>query len=111
MVAARRMFGLRITTGFCPTMRAKRLYALPGHETGDPQENDDECEPDCHIHVRSFLQELDQARAGLHTCDCANDHDHAELEINIAKRAMLSRGDDGFPDDMRQISSYDKVHR
>ncbi len=54
---------------------------------------------------------LDDLRAGLHASDSADDHDQAELEVHVAQRAVLLRGDDGLAHDVREVGADYEIHR
>ena len=86
------------------------LPAFPTHERGDANEDDDEADAHHGINMRGFLELLDDLRAGLDADDGADDHDAAELEVNVAQRAMLAGGDDGLADDVGEIGADDEVH-
>src|SRR3954463_11263158 len=67
------------------------------HNNGDPA-NDG-------VHVACALQCLNDLCATFGAADCPHGHDHSELQIDVAKRAMFSCCDNRFANNVRQVRS------
>ena len=79
--------------------------ALPKHEDRNAEIHNNGDPADDAVHVACALECLDQLRAAFGTGDGAQCHDHSELQIDIAQRAMFSCCDDRLANNVRQVRS------
>ena len=79
--------------------------ALPKHENRDADIHNNGDPADDGVHVACALECLDQLCAAFGAADGAQGHNHSELQIDIAQRAMLSCCDDRLANNVRQVRS------
>ena len=79
--------------------------ALPEHEDRDADIHNNGDPADDGVHVACALECLDQLCATFGAADGAHGHDHSELQIDVAKRAMFSCCDDRLANNVRQVRS------
>src|SRR6266446_2137852 len=106
----------RLVRKTLPAFRAALFHldrepTLPSHERGDRyQHNDKENTEDC-VYGFELFEILNDLRSRLSVRDAAASHDETQLHVHVAANKMLSRGNDGLSDDVRQVCTDDKIHR
>ena len=95
---------------FAVAMQANGFETLPGHETGNADQDHDKSNSDGEVDMGGALKPLDELSAGFNAGDGAQHHDAPKFHIDVAQGAMLARRDYGFANDVSEIGADDEVH-